>query len=194
MPTILTHAIAASALVRTLGTPSGRERRARLSPRLVLVGALVAMAPDLDVLGFALHEDFHSIWGHRGITHSLAFAVVLGLVGAWIARRGRKRRELHLGYASTALLLSICAASHGLLDACTDVPVGVAFLAPFSSERWLFPWQPLLAAPIGPRGLFTERGLAVLLVEALWIWIPSALAWIVVAWRERARRRKSYFG
>ena len=69
MPTIMTHAIVPLALASVAG-------RARISPRLALAGAGLAMLPDADVIGFALGIEYADTWGHRGATHAVAFAVI----------------------------------------------------------------------------------------------------------------------
>jgi inner membrane protein len=72
--------------------------------------------------------------------------------------------------------------SHPLLDMLTNGGLGVALLAPFSNERFFFPWRPVQVSPIGA-GFFSERGVAVILSELVWIWIPSfliaAIGWLV---------------
>jgi membrane-bound metal-dependent hydrolase YbcI (DUF457 family) len=42
-----------------------------------VVGALCAVVPDLDVIGFRLGIHYGDFWGHRGFTHSLLFAALL---------------------------------------------------------------------------------------------------------------------
>jgi inner membrane protein len=59
---------------------------------------------------------------------------------------------------------------------------GVALFAPFSAERFFFPWRPIEVSPIG-LDFFSERGFGVISSEIIWIWIPSAIiflfAWLV---------------
>ena len=81
---------------------------------------------------------------------------------------------------------SVVTASHGLLDALTDGGRGIALLAPFSAERFYFPWRPIHVSPIGLR-FFSARGLDVALSELQWVWVPCALA-VGVAWWWRSRR------
>ena len=50
-------------------------------------------------------------------------------------------------------------ASHGVLDALTSYGEGVAFLAPFVSNRWKFEWQPF------------HR----ILPEVVLLWVPAIL-------------------
>jgi inner membrane protein len=80
----------------------------------------------------------------------------------------------------------VATASHGLLDAMTDGGLGVAFFSPFDNHRYFLPWRPIHVSPIGVGRFFSERGLAVLQTELLWIWLPAALL-AVSAWLLRRR-------
>jgi inner membrane protein len=137
----------------------------------------LSLLPDIDVVGMAMGVPYGAPWGHRGATHSLAVAVVLGVAVAIVSRvRGQRA-------AWTALLATAVAASHGVLDAMTDGGKGIALLWPFSTRRSFLPWRPIPVAPIG-LGLFSSEGLAVLAWEAL---VFSPL--VVFALWPRARRR-----
>jgi inner membrane protein len=70
------------------------------------------------------------------------------------------------------VLLFLCTASHGVFDAMTSGGLGVAFFAPFDETRYFFPWRPIRVSPIG-FGFFSRRGLAVLLSEIVWLWLPA---------------------
>jgi inner membrane protein len=145
MATVFTHAAAALAL----GTAF---RRPGPPLRFWLAGAACAMAPDLDVIGLSFGVPWGHVLGHRGLTHSLAFASVLVTVvmvaafrgPAWEAQRGR-----------LWLFLFVATASHGVLDAMTDGGSGVAFWAPFDDGR-----SSVAAIPVSPIGrrFFTARG------------------------------------
>jgi inner membrane protein len=110
--------------------------------------------------------------GHRGVSHSLAFAAVLATAGVALlpeAWRGGLSR------AGLWFLIAITTASHGVLDAATTGGLGVAFLAPFDGTRWFLPWRPIRVSPMSIRGFISARGLAILASEARWVWAPSAL-------------------
>src|SRR5687768_4584174 len=47
----------------------------------------LSMLPDADVVGFSLGVEYGDPWGHRGATHSLAFAAAVAGVIAVAARR-----------------------------------------------------------------------------------------------------------
>jgi inner membrane protein len=177
MATVLTHAAAALAL----GTAF---RRPGPPLRFWLAGAACAMAPDLDVIGLSFGIPWDHVLGHRGLTHSVAFAAVLAWVVTTVGFRGRAW-EGHR--ASVWLFLFLATASHGVLDAMTDGGSGVAFWAPFDDERYFLPWRPIPVSPIGRR-FFTDRGVAVLEGELVVVWLPAAVfAAVCAALRRRGR-------
>ncbi len=139
MPSIMTHAaVAVGAGVLT------RLPRRPLAFWVVSVG--VSVLPDLDVLAYALGVPHGSMWSHRGITHSLIAAFVTGTLVAILSRR-----RFFASARTLAIYLSLLMASHGVLDALTEGRAGVAFFAPFSTARYLFPVRPVPAAPLGSR-------------------------------------------
>jgi inner membrane protein len=83
-----------------------------------------------------------------------------------------------------------------MLDAMTDGGLGVAFFSPFDNTRYFFPWRPILVSPISLTRFFSEHGLAVLLSELVWIWIPAGLLALVmrVLRNHLQRRREAQVG
>jgi inner membrane protein len=144
------------------------------------------MLPDLDVIGFRFGVHYGDFWGHRGFTHSLAFAALLATGVAAVLGRG----SFSINTALVWAYLFVATASHGLLDAFTDGGLGVAFFSPFHSGRYFFSWRPILVAPIGVGRFFTFRGVAVLRSEILWVWLPSAVL-MAIAWIIRATQGSS---
>ncbi len=138
----------------------------------------LAMVPDLDVIGFKFRVAYADEWGHRGASHSLFFAVVLGLCLSVPTARGLAARWL-----PTAVLVVTALLSHGLIDALTDGGLGPALLWPFSHERMFFPWRPLPVAPIG-HAFLSLRGLRCALIE---IAVFSPVLVTALLWRRRSR-------
>ncbi|HUR97884.1 MAG TPA: metal-dependent hydrolase, partial [Pyrinomonadaceae bacterium] len=169
MPTIFSHAIFASAI----GGAFRAGHSQRLPARFWILTALCAILPDFDVIGFAFRVEYGSILGHRGISHSILFSLLTGAVVSLIFFSGFQIPKWKMGLYFAAITFT-----HPLLDMFTDGGLGVALLAPFSSERFFFPWRPVEVSPIGA-GFFSERGLTVIASEALWIILPSIL--IVIA-------------
>lgn len=172
MPSIFSHAAAALAI----GKVSSDEKR---PTRFWVLTALCAMLPDADVLSFSMGVERGSIFSHRGLTHSLFFALLLALVVVSLAFRERKvftRRWWLL-----VLYFFVVTASHGLLDMLTNGGSGVALFAPFDATRYRFPWTPIEVSPIGMR-FFSQRGLETFESEFVWVWIPAIVlatgAWV----------------
>jgi len=201
MPSIITHAAVPLALWCAAD-------RGRIPPRLLAAGVIASMLPDADVLAFALHIPYADAFGHRGASHSLLFAGVLAMVAALLHSFGRGRpwsaphssgsrrpwsalscqpRWAPTTQAATlastvqaAVFVFICAASHPLLDALTSGGLGVALAWPWSDHRFFAPWRPIRVSPFAPQ-FFSARGIATLLSELRWVWLP--LAGAVVAWK-----------
>jgi len=192
MPTVLSHAIAATALGQWYPNR-------RLPAKFWLWTAVCAVLPDVDVIGFPLGIRYDDMLGHRGLTHSLAFAAAAGAVAAVTYRRGSPdgSRPFPLPPAPFPLKLAVyftaIIASHGLLDALTNGGRGIAFFAPFSNHRFFFPWRPIQVSPIGV-GFFSARGLAVLQSELRWILLPSVIIALLARMRVRARLKPDTTG
>jgi inner membrane protein len=175
MPTVMSHAVIGVALATVPTFP-------RRVWAFWIAAAVLPMVPDLDVLGLAFGIRFHSMWGHRGVTHSLAAAVMLGLLAALLLRRRLGARLVPL-----ALYFAIITASHGVLDALTNGGPGVAFIAPFADTRYFFPWRPIPVSPLASH-FFSAWGWYVFKAELLMLWLPSAL--VIAA--GLARRSRSW--
>ena len=101
---------------------------------------LCSVLPDCDVVGFAMGIPYEHVLGHRGLTHSLAFAV---LIGFFVVRISFP--EIHAWtreWGWLVLHFSLVTASHGVLDAMTDGGLGIAFFSPFDNGRYFLPWNP----------------------------------------------------
>jgi inner membrane protein len=185
MPTIFSHAIAATAL--------GQLYPDRPLPRGFWIwSAVCAMLPDADVIGFRFGIRYDDMLGHRGLSHSLVVAAIVGLVVARVGGGSARAKETSnrdaWDYWRLAAYFAVVTASHGLLDAFTNGGRGIAFLAPFSARRFFFPWTPIEVSPIG-LGFLGSRGLAVIHSEIGWIWLPAAA--VAVLGRLLVRRRSA---
>lgn len=146
-----------------VGMAAARWNRGDGPARWTLFASMVvwsglSLLPDADVLGFRYGIAYADPWGHRGATHSLGFAVLLGAAIAVVAPLFR------LAPLKTGVLAALVVASHALLDALTDGGLGCALLWPLSDERFFAPWRPLPVAPIG-RAFLSPAGLAVVTTE-----------------------------
>lgn len=161
MPTVITHPAAALGLFPWFRGQIGR-------PGVLIAGAALTMAPDLDVIGFRFGIPYEHMLGHRGISHSLAFALTASALAAGVAARVWR---LHFGLLWAYFFL--CLASHGLLDMLTSGGLGIALFAPFSGERYFFDMRPIRVSAIGVSDFLNGRWRTVLGSELQWIWLPS---------------------
>ncbi len=143
------------------------------STRFWVLTVLCCLLPDVDVLGLMLGIPYDHVLGHRGITHSVVFAIMVGIVMPRVLISELSRSVSR--YWTLAAYFSLVTFSHGVLDAFTDGGLGIAFLAPFDPTRYFFPWRPIAVSPIGITQFFSPWGLSVLLTEGIWLGIPVCL-------------------
>src|SRR6516164_6015242 len=143
-----------------------------------------SILPDADVLGFRLGINYEDLLGHRGLSHSLLFAIILSLVVTFLAFPQLPPRWTRLVLFSYFFVIT---ASHGVLDALTDGGLGVAFFAPFDDTRYFFPFRPIKVSPIG-LSFFSARGLDVIWSEFLWLCIPATIIASAVLLCRKLRR------
>jgi len=165
MASIFGHALTAVAIGKTFSKNTTNWK-------FWLLGISCAMLPDADVIGFSFGIKYSSFWGHRGFSHSIIFAVLLGVLITLIFYRKQftTKKGLFL-----ILYFFLCTVSHGILDALTTGGLGVAFFSPFDDARHFFSWRPIKVSPIGIERFFSERGFKVIKSELIWIAIPSLI-------------------
>jgi inner membrane protein len=163
MASILSHPAVPLALAAAAG-----PRMA--SPALVAAACVASVLPDIDALGFFAGIPYGDPLGHRGFTHSLCCAFLLGLAGIALSAKLGARP----GIAFAMIFAS--AASHGILDAMTTGGLGVAFFSPWNNARYFLPWRVIVVSPIGFGDFFGSRGLRILGSELLWVWAPCGVA------------------
>ncbi len=104
----------------------------KIGKKALLWGALSQALPDIDTAGVFFYPADKALLIHRGITHSFFFAIVTGLVLAFIFKRIHNRSAIAFG----TLCLFFCfeLALHDLLDVCNAY--GTGLLEPFSHQRF----------------------------------------------------------
>lgn len=167
MPTVLGHVAAAVAL-------STAFEGKRWPWRAYVIGAICSVLPDLDVIGLKMGVPYASLLGHRGFSHSLLAAVLIGLLALLL---GFRRKEWTIPLACYLILAT---ASHGVLDAFTSGGMGVGFFSPFDNSRYFFPWHPIRVSPLALSRIFSTRFWAVLGSEVRWIVVPAAIVSLLV--------------
>ena len=171
MASVFGHAIAAIGIGKLFP-------KKEMTRKVYVLGAVSAMIPDLDVIGFQFDIQWESMWSHRGFTHSIFFAVVWALILLVVFHR----KELSIKKYRLGGYYFLATISHGLLDALTNGGNGITFFAPFSDERYFLPWRMIQVSPIGVKNFFSEWGVAVLQSEFFYIVLPSLVIGLLGTW------------
>ena len=179
MPTVLSHAVFGAALYLPF--------RNTVPRRVAILGAIAAVVPDLDVIGFPLGIEYGDLLGHRGLSHSLAFAAIFAAAIVFVQARSLAPDTRFRVW----LYLALATASHGVFDALTDGGLGVALFAPFSNARVFLPWRPIEVSPLGLSRIFSARGLEVLTSELVWVGIPALTVALIGLATTRASAARS---
>ncbi len=175
MPTYL-HCAPALALAATLG-------HRRVPASLLLTGVVASVLPDVDMLNVWYGgARYGALLGHRGLTHSIGFALGLGVLAALAARRCGWRAGIAF------LFVAASTVSHPLLDLLTDRGIGTALFWPLSDHRITLPWRPL---PLTHAGLFSTTRFW---LECQWIGLPlaavTAMGMLVRSWVDAATQSR----
>jgi inner membrane protein len=163
----------------------------RPSGGAILFWAALSLLPDADLIGLGLGLGYRDAWGHRGASHSLLFALAIGIAVGLLALLGRRPAFRAGGLAVLVV------ASHSFLDTFTNSTTGVRLLWPFDDTRYLAPYTPIPVTPLG-LGFISPYGLYVFITEltlfAPLVWFalrrgqgralhaPVAVLWPVAIW------------
>jgi len=139
-----------------------------------IIGALAAMAPDLDVLISSTTDPLLALEFHRHFTHSLFFIPIGALICSLVLHPllGRRWR---LPFKQTFIWCLLGYATHALLDGCTSY--GTQLLWPLSDQR--FAWDTVsVIDPLFTVPLLVLTALAI--VQQRRRWSRLAFAWVFV--------------
>ena len=179
MATIFTHPIPALAVAAACGSTY-------IPPRLAAAMLIASVLPDIDMIGYALGFRHPSPFAHRGFTHSLVFALAVGLLALAAAPRMKTKRVI----AFFAVFLAIL--SHSLLDALGGW-YGVPFFWPFDEARYALPWPSFISSWLNwwsPQRIFsTWWSDRFVRIELLTVWTPCAI-FAIAGFSLRRTRRK----
>jgi inner membrane protein len=146
------------------------------SPGILVTGILCAMLPDLDVITFYMGVPYSHPLGHRGLSHSIIFA--MGLAAFIVLLRGSLQgRKVQL---RNFLFLFFATVSHGVLDAMTNGGRGVGFFIPFENSRHFFAFRPIQVSPLYVQDFWGEWGMKVIQSELVWIAFPCFIILFIV--------------
>jgi len=182
MPSLLTHPAVPIAIAIGLGNKI-------VSKRLLFTGIVLSIVPDFDVIAFHFGIPYASDFGHRGLSHSILFAWGIALASASFYR------YLNSTFIKAFSFIFLSAVSHGILDAFTTGGLGVAFLWPWSAERYFAPVQMIRVSPIGIANFMSPRGVIVLWSEVRWVWLPClslAITALMIRQTKKDRTSRSF--
>jgi inner membrane protein len=120
----IAHGLLGAALV-TASAPGSVLKDPSHWRKKIFIGAVLAISPDLDFI-LTWFLGLNDTW-HRGFSHSLVFAVIIGALTALLIRSENNLRW--------ALIYSLAVASHGLLDILVSLKSGVELFWPITSKR-----------------------------------------------------------
>jgi inner membrane protein len=106
----------------------------KLGKKAMLIGALVNNLPDLDMLANFWHSPAEALLSHRGITHSILFAVLICPFLIWFFRKVNP--SSNLTWKEWFYLIGHGLVLHIVLDACTTY--GTGWFEPFNHYRVSF--------------------------------------------------------
>lgn len=200
MCSAITHAVLGLQVAR-IGTGE------RMPVRYWVAAAALGVLPDIDGVRRTFAPGWNEgMWGHRGVTHSLlAAAVVGGLMTLALFPRGQMPEQAGAGGVGRArgwsspisrwqvwAVLAAAMALHGLTDMLTNGGSGVAVFAPVSLERERWAFHPVEVSPMSVGRFFSDRGVEILKSEARWVLLPGALVVAAVeVLRRKALRRQA---
>lgn len=98
-----------------------------IGKKSVLIGGVAGTIPDLDVFFSPFYHEVAFITVHRSFTHSILFAVVIGILCGELFHRLYRRQHTRWSWNIAFFLAFI---THALLDCCTTY--GTQILYPFS--------------------------------------------------------------
>ena len=152
------------------------SRKTGSNPRTaILTFAALAVAPDLDLISGAFGVPPDTPLSHRGITHSLTFAVAVATLAAFGARRWG--RGAMVGGMTLGAL-----ASHGILDTLSQLGAGPMLLWPFTTQSYGFIWRPIPGV-LSSSDYLTLQALPTLATETL-IFLPL-IVYALLTWFPR---------
>lgn len=130
-------------------------------PRVAILSfAALALLPDLDLVTGFLGVFPNTPLAHRGITHSVFFALALGALAGFLVRETPHKRFL------TGLCVFAALASHGLLDTMSRLGNGPMLFWPLTQAQYEFPWRPIPGV-LNAEHYMTREAIPTLVVETM---------------------------
>lgn len=115
---------------------------------LLLCCLLLPVLPDADAVMHFWVKYGHAL-GHRGVSHSILFALVFSIGLAWLLQRLGYAERTRQALGRMTLVFSLLMISHGITDTMTTGGKSPSLLWPIKSEGV---WSPKRFIPVSPMG------------------------------------------
>jgi inner membrane protein len=165
MPTAISHSLVAVVFGKIFSKSTG--------VKFWVLSIICAILPDIDVIMFSFGIPYEHMYGHRGFSHSILFALLISLIIVLVGFREIKQNSKL--WWSVVVYFFLIGLSHDILDAITSGGQGVGFFIPFDSTRYFFPFRPIRVSPFSIIRFFGSEGQRILVSELVWIWIPAII-------------------
>lgn len=103
----------------------------KIGKKGAIAGAVIATIPDLDTILYLFYNSFQMLSIHRGISHSVIFSIIAGLLIALILSKTAWFKKA--SFQRIFIFTWLCLFTHSLLD--TFTAYGTQLLLPFSNKR-----------------------------------------------------------
>ncbi len=145
--------------------------------KFAVLASMAAVVPDADIIALHNGVPYDALFGHRGFSHSITGALLIGFAIALVFFGSPKRFSRR--WWLIALFFFIATMSHGIIDGMTTGGLGIAYFAPWSPERYWMPIRMIHVSGLNASNLMTKWGWAVLRSEIIWIGVPLLIVWIM---------------
>lgn len=106
----------------------------KISKKGLILGAIVATVPDLDVFLYLFYDSYEMLSIHRGISHSILFSFIGAFLIAYLLSKWKWTKTI--SYLRLLFFSWLCLITHILLDSFTAY--GTQLFLPFSNNRVSF--------------------------------------------------------
>jgi inner membrane protein len=170
MPTVISHGL--------VGAVFGKFFTRSSSLKFLSLSVICSVLPDIDIIPMSLGVPYEHMFGHRGFSHSVFFALLTALAVVLIGFREVKINSKDWWkYVVCFLLIGL---SHGILDAMTSGGQGIGFFMPFDSTRYFFHYRPIRVSPLSLTRFFGSEGQRIIISELVWVWLPAIVALLTI--------------
>jgi len=106
----------------------------KIQKKGLILGAIIATIPDLDVILYLFYDSYEMLSIHRGISHSILFSFIGAFLITYLLSKWKLTK--HISFLYLMLFSWLCLITHNLLDSFTAY--GTQLFLPFNNNRVSF--------------------------------------------------------